>query len=174
MMTDHEFENEIRKHQQLVSEVLMKVCVLLLDRAATHDLSKFSEPERSAFMEITPNLKKFEFGSKEYKDALAQMKPALDHHYAVNKHHPEFNAFNGFAVGDDLIKGMDFIDMIEMFADWSAAAARNKGGNFGKSVDINAKKFNFDNGVDGQLAQLFRNTHGLVEQSIVLSPEENK
>ena len=29
------------------------------------------------------------YGSDEYKACLTEMKPALDHHYAANRHHPE-------------------------------------------------------------------------------------
>jgi len=38
---------------------------------------------------MTPKLAGSTYGSEEYKAFLGQMKPALDHHYAVNDHHPE-------------------------------------------------------------------------------------
>ena len=36
----------------------------------------------------TDNLANIEYGSDEYKAELEALKPALDHHYAVNSHHP--------------------------------------------------------------------------------------
>lgn len=58
-------------------------------RAVLHDESKLKEPEKSVFDEMTAKLKDSTYGSDEYKGFLAAMKPALDHHYAHNSHHPE-------------------------------------------------------------------------------------
>jgi hypothetical protein len=66
------------------------------------------------FDQWTPRLKELEFGSDEYKDALAHMGEALKHHYENNRHHPE-HFENG-------IDGMNLIDVIEMVCDWKAAA----------------------------------------------------
>ena len=49
-----------------------------------------------------------------------KFKPAIDHHYANNRHHPEHWP-NG-------INDMTLMDLIEMLADWKAATARNKNG----------------------------------------------
>ena len=69
----------------------------LTRRANIHDKSKLEEPEKSMFDEWTPNLKRVEFGSEEYKQALEGMGEALKHHYQVNRHHPEHyeNGVNG-------------------------------------------------------------------------------
>jgi len=46
------------------------------------------------------------------------MKPAIEHHYKNNRHHPEhFN--NG-------IDEMNLVDLIELLCDWKAASERNK------------------------------------------------
>lgn len=58
-------------------------------RAEKHDRSKLSDPEKAVFDEFTPKLRASTYGSDEYKSFLAAMKPALDHHYASNSHHPE-------------------------------------------------------------------------------------
>lgn len=82
-------------------------------RAEVHDLSKFHPPERETFEVFTPKLKTLVYGSDEYKQALADMGTGLQHHYAVNSHHPEYHE-NG-------VLGMSLMDLIEMFCDWVAA-----------------------------------------------------
>lgn len=42
------------------------------------------------FTRFTPRLKGMTYGSPEYKQCLAEMGPGLRHHYAANRHHPEF------------------------------------------------------------------------------------
>jgi hypothetical protein len=76
----------IRRVQTLLSDVVER----LIQRAIVHDASKLEEPEASVFDEFTPKLKDSIYGSEEYKQFLAEMKPALDHHYANNSHHPEY------------------------------------------------------------------------------------
>lgn len=65
---------------------------------------------------------------------MAGLKPAIEHHYQVNSHHPEHYP-DGFA-------GMSLLDRIEMYCDWKAAVKRNKNGDLNKSIEINAKRFN--------------------------------
>ena len=74
------------------------------------------------------------------------MKPALDHHYRFNKHHPEYYA--------DGIKGMNLIDLVEMFCDWLAATKRHKDGDIFESIKINKARF----GYSGLLETIFLNT----------------
>lgn len=61
----------------------------LIDRQRVHDQSKLVSPEKEAYDVMTPRLAGSTYGSDEYRAMLAEMKPALDHHYAVNSHHPE-------------------------------------------------------------------------------------
>lgn len=112
-----------------------------------HDASKLQEPEKSAFDRMTPKLKGLTYGSQEYKDALAELKPALDHHYANNSHHPEHWKLNG-------INGMDLMDLVEMLCDWKAATMRHADGDFGKSMEISEKRFE----IGWQLMQILHNT----------------
>lgn len=67
----------------------MAVVTDLLRRSWEHDRSKLESPERETFDEFTPKLTATTYGSEEYRSFLAAMKPALDHHYAHNSHHPE-------------------------------------------------------------------------------------
>lgn len=80
---------ETHKHIHQVRTLMTKVIVNLMDRADVHDQSKLVSPEVEAFDENTPKLAATTYGSDEYKASLAAIKPALDHHYAENSHHPE-------------------------------------------------------------------------------------
>jgi hypothetical protein len=124
----------------------------LQQRQMEHDQSKLVSPEVEIFDEYTPKLKNSTYGSEEYKSFLAGMKPALEHHYAKNNHHPEHYA--------DGIKGMSLLDLIEMICDWKAATLRHNDGDIRKSIEINQKRF----GYSDELKQIFLNTLGIVEK----------
>jgi hypothetical protein len=123
----------------------------LVERGEYHDQSKLREPELSTFVEFTPKLKHSTFGSDEYKGFLKEMKVALEHHYAHNRHHPEHFR--------DGINDMTLIDLVEMLCDWKASSMRHNDGNILKSIDINAERF----GISPQLARILRNTLSLFE-----------
>lgn len=136
-----------QQHINLVRSLLRRAAVELLLRGEVHDLSKFSTEEVQAFVEFTPKLKGSTYGSEEYKGFLRDMKPALDHHYANNRHHPEH-------FGDEGLGGMTLFDVLEMFLDWTASSRRHADGDIMRSIDINEKRF----GMSEQLAKIFRNT----------------
>lgn len=134
--------NHIRRVQQILAEFANA----LVHRGIVHDTSKLLEPEKSTFDRVTPLLKGSTYGSDEYKGFLAEMGPALRHHYDNNSHHPEFH--------DDGVAGMDLFDLMEMVADWKAAGERHADGSFARSIDVNTKRFN----LDPQLASILLNT----------------
>lgn len=78
------------EHIYLVMKLLGSAQVELMRRQFTHDQSKLYPPEVSTFTEFTPKLATSTYGSEEYKSFLKKMKPALDHHYTHNRHHPEY------------------------------------------------------------------------------------
>jgi hypothetical protein len=82
-------EAETLKHIRRVQQLLGTLAADLIRRAGCHDASKLESPEREVFEEFAGKLKGSTYGSEEYKGFLAAMKPALDHHYAANPHHPE-------------------------------------------------------------------------------------
>ena len=139
-----------QKHIRRVGELVSKVIKELLDRATHHDSSKLESPEVEAFTEFTPKLAETTYGSDEYKGFLAQMKPALDHHYANGRHHPE-HFKNG-------IDDMNLIDIVEMLCDFKAASERHNDGNIRKSLEINADRF----GLSPQLVKILENTSDLL------------
>lgn len=133
-------------HIHNVQEWIFKVVAELQKRALTHDASKLDYPEKDIFDEVTPKLRGLTYGSKEYFGQLAGMKPALDHHYSHNRHHPEGHP-NG-------VDGMDLVDLLEMLCDWKAATERHADGDIEKSLEINTKRFN----LSPQLLSILKNT----------------
>lgn len=134
------------KHIQTVSRILHRVVMELLKRADTHDESKLHSPEVELFTEYTARLATSTYGSPEYNEFRKQMKPALDHHYAHNPHHPEYHK-NG-------INDMTLVDLVEMLADWKGASLRHNNGNIRRSIEINAGRFD----ISPQLAKILENT----------------
>ncbi len=134
------------EHIYQVNRLINSICMLLIDRSRIHDQSKLKSPEKEIFDEQTPKLASSTYGSSEYKDLLKEMKPALDHHYSQNRHHPEY-----FSEG---IKDMNLVDLIEMLCDWKAATLRHTDGDILKSLEINQKRFGFSD----ELKQIFLNT----------------
>ena len=137
---------ETCKHMDQVYNFLNIFTHILDTRALAHDISKLNSPEKEIFDVYTEKLRGLTYGSDEYKACLAGMKPALDHHYAENTHHPE-HFENG-------IFDMSLLDVCEMFFDWWAATKRHADGDILKSIQINEKRFQ----INPQLSEIFRNT----------------
>ena len=134
-------------HINRVRELIEVATDNLYNRATVHDASKLEEPEKSTFDACTAKLKAMAYGSDEYKAAIAELKPALDHHYKANSHHPEFYE-NG-------VDGMSLFDVVEMLLDWKAATERMKGGgDIRRSLEINTDRFK----LSPQLASILANT----------------
>lgn len=142
--------NETFRHIERVRN-LLNACVFdLLRRGEQHDQTKLESPEVEAFTEYTPKLADCTYGSDEYRGFLEAIKPALQHHYAHNRHHPEHHK-NG-------INDMNLLDVLEMLCDWKAASERHNDGNIRKSIEVNANRF----GLSPQLVQIMENTADLL------------
>jgi hypothetical protein len=137
---------DMLNHRKEVSAGMALFIAELATRSAFHDESKLSPAELPVFEEATKKLKGLTYGSDEYKAQLSAMKPALDHHYANNRHHPE-HFENG-------INGMNLVDLIEMFCDWQASVKRHADGDIMRSIEVNQDRF----GMSEQLVQIFKNT----------------
>lgn len=133
-------------HIKRVNELMIMAAMELLRRASIHDNSKMESPEKELFDEYTPKLASCTYGSEEYKSFLTALKPALDHHYANNSHHPEHYP-NG-------VNGMNLFDLIEMFLDWKAASERHNDGDIMRSIEINKERF----GLSDQVVDILKNT----------------
>lgn len=137
---------ETKEHIRRVSELLRDAYERLQQRSFDHDRSKLETPEKECFDEVTGALRGLTYGSPEYKAQLVKLKPALDHHYAHNSHHPEHYP-NGIA-------GMSLLDLLEMMIDWKAASERHADGSIERSLRVNKDRF----GIQSQLQQVLENT----------------
>jgi hypothetical protein len=151
-MTLDECRVETQKHIDKVRKYIRFFTDKLTSRGENHDASKMESPEVELFAEHTERLSEIDYGSEEYKKELEALKPALEHHYAVNRHHPEH-----FPNG---INGMNLVDLVELIADWKASSERHNNGNLLKSIEINAKRFN----IDDQLTQILLNTARMMDE----------
>lgn len=140
------------RHIERVRNLLNSCISDLMIRGQKHDQSKLDSPEVELFTEYTPKLSACSYDSDEYKAMKKAMKPALDHHYANNSHHPEY-----FKNG---IEDMNLLDVLEMLCDWKAASERHNDGNIRKSIEINANRFN----MSPQLARIMENTVDLLSK----------
>lgn len=179
---------ETLAHIRKVQDNLNTFALDLIDRGGKHDHSKLQDPERAAFDHLTPRLKGLTYGSSEYKSSLREMKPAIDHHYSVNDHHPEFfhswecanpgckcgvryttedqpdkcDACEGTEFknrGD--IEQMNLMQLVEMLCDWKAAVERHEDGDIMKSFEINEKRFSIPQPIMGLLRRTARDLWGI-------------
>jgi hypothetical protein len=138
------------RHIERVRNLLNRCIADLLERGEKHDQTKLEAPEVELFTEYTPKLAACTYGSEEYQGFLKAIKPALDHHYANNRHHPEHHKHG--------VNDMNLLDIVEMLCDWKAASERHHDGNIRKSIEINANRF----GLSPQLVKILENTADLL------------
>ncbi len=149
-MSEETVRKETQEHIDTVGRNIDKFIEELKIRKDMHDRSKLEAPEFETFVEFTPKLKHSTYGSDEYNQFLKDMKPALDHHYSNNSHHPEYH--------DNGINGMTLVDLFEMLADWHAATQRHADGDIMRSIELNKDRFE----ISDQLCDILRNTAELL------------
>lgn len=152
---------DTHEHIGKVRTYLSRFVTKLLARADAHDASKLEPPELEVFNEFTPLLQTLDYGSDEYKAALAGMSEGLEHHFALNPHHPEHH--------EKGVRGMTLVDVVEMLCDWKAASERVRrptpaaagrpdapayGDSFLESIRLNQKRWGFSD----ELADILTNT----------------
>jgi len=137
-------------HINRVQDLLNLAAEKLQHRGRIHDASKLEEPEKSAFDRLKAlSLSGMAYGSEEYRACLRAEKPAIQHHYKANSHHPEFYE-NG-------VDGMSLFDVLEMLLDWKAATERMKdGGDIRASLTINRDRFKLSPQLESILANTIR------------------
>jgi hypothetical protein len=102
----------------------------LVDQAEEHDASKFEEPEKSPYIELTW-AKKLEKETGRKFDSTPEITQATLHHIKNNRHHPEFHLEDKTKANlsstnrDESIECVDAtnmpdLDVAEMVADWQA------------------------------------------------------
>lgn len=137
---------ETMRHIEKVRNYLNSVIRNLLNRAEKHDQSKLESPEVEVFTEYTPQLEHLTFGQADYAECKKKMAPALEHHYARNRHHPEHHK-NG-------VNDMTLLDLIEMLVDCKSSSERQNNGNLFKSMESLGNHF----GMSAQLIRIMENT----------------
>ncbi len=167
---------ETLAHIKRVQDLLLDCIEDIAERAKIHDASKLFPPEKALFDTVPFRLKGVTYGSPEYKACLADLKPALDHHYANNRHHPEFHVrkvciicfktfpknyaaqcdecTNGTFTEEFSVDGMNLIDVLEMLMDWKAASERHADGCIFRSIKVNTERFK----LSPQLVSILTNT----------------
>ncbi len=146
-MSVYDSAADTNDHIKKVRLNIVDVMANLYRRKFHHDESKLEEPEKSAFDLATPKLKGMAYGSDEYRAILREIKPALDHHYSFNDHHPEHFS--------DGIRGMSLMAIMEMLCDWRAAGQRHDPPTpFEKSIAINIDRFK----IPQYFSEIIRNT----------------
>lgn len=161
-MSSYDSRPDTLAHIRRVQDLISDVHANLNYRAIIHDESKLESPEVEAFDAETPKLKELTYGSDQYKAALGRLGEALDHHYAVNPHHPEYWAYDvdaGVVNQEQLSSGeaisrMSLVSLIEMLVDWKAASERHDDGDIRRSIEVNADRF----GYGDQLKSVFIHT----------------
>ena len=141
-----EFIKDLVQHKAWVAENMQVAANDLFRRAAIHDNSKFEPEEFEPYEEAFPNLQKYAYGTEELRAELRKIKPAIHHHFSVNRHHPEY-------FGETGINGMNLIDVLEMVCDWMAASKRSQTG-IAKGLEINKERY----GIDDQLFEIIKHT----------------
>ena len=146
MYTKEDCVRDTTRHIKQVRDNLEVIIEHLHNRALHHDESKLSNAEIDGFITYTPKLKASTYGSEEYQTYLKELKPILEHHYRHNRHHPE-HFENGY-------RGMNLVDLLEMFCDWLASTQRHADGNMSTSIELGQQRFDMSD----DLAQIFKNT----------------
>jgi len=134
------------RHIETVRNYLNLMIRELLFRGEHHDQSKLEAPEARLFDEHTAKLRTLTYGTPEYEESLRALEPALLHHYANNRHHPQ-HFRNG-------IEDMTIIDLVEMLCDWKASSLRQQDGNILLSLEENKERFH----ICEQLYSVMKNT----------------
>ena len=134
------------RHMETVRNYLNAVICELLLRGEQHDQSKLEPPEVEAYDRITDGLLGLTYGSEAYRAVLKAVAPAISHHYACYRHHPEHF--------QDGYREMTLVDLLEMLCDWKAATLRHADGDIYRSIEINQQRFGFC----GEIARMLHNT----------------
>jgi len=133
-------------HVSEIQEALEEMSSELRKRGLAHDRTKFQELEFDAFTSTRLRFKKVDYGTPEYKALVDEIKPVVDHHYANNRHHPNYHEHG--------INSMTLIDIAEMLADWKVAARRSPNNKFKDTLEFAFNK----HGISKQLGQIIKNT----------------
>jgi hypothetical protein len=103
--------HETWRHIHRVMQFMNRFAVAMLDRALRHDQSKLAPPEVALFA-AAPPLGPIAYGTPAYEESRRRIMPALEHHYAHNRHHPEHWPTPSGAEIDDLREDIAVLESI--------------------------------------------------------------
>lgn len=158
----------ILKHKKSVKEKLFFLIKELSKRAEVHDDSKLQQPEINWLIEMDRE-PRYPYGSKEYFEKMKRWSKFFEHHYKMNRHHPDHFESLG-------ILGMTLVDLAEYLCDIISYFDEMHVADAIKTIEDQQARF----GLDEQLAQVLKNT--LIEyytwigneKPIALEPGESK
>lgn len=130
------FEERTAHHIELVQKAAQKIADKfsqfsdLPEKAKEHDVSKYEEPERTPYIDLTWAQKLKNEQGREF-DPSPEIQKATFHHVKHNSHHPEYHLKDKSEVIIDPkdrdkskkcvdASNMPDIDLAEMVADWQA------------------------------------------------------
>lgn len=143
--TEQDYVEDTQRHIQDVQVLLGRFITQLHLRAEVHDATKLQHPEKEILRKHSHELDKCSYGDESYMFHLEKVQEAIQHHYKHNNHHPEHYE-NG-------IRGMNLLDVVEMFFDWCASAKKH-GNSIESSIGIGQERFD----ISDDLTQIFTNT----------------
>lgn len=143
--TEQEYLEDTKRHIHDVQMLIEQFIIQLQHRAETHDASKLVNPEKDILRKYSHELDNSSYGDETYEHHLNKVREAIQHHYQHNSHHPEHY--------DDGIRGMNLLDIVEMFFDW-CATARKYNNNVESSIRYGQERFDMSD----DLTQIFINT----------------
>lgn len=137
------------EHRKKVRDVLQLAVQEILSRGRMHDDSKYDPVEMDSYVEPVwaLNHEEVSYGSERYKELTALMGPGWEHHKTTNDHHIEFLRCA------DPVPSLNLFILLEMCADWIAAASR-RGNDPALALDGIKAKYP----LDAQVEALMRNT----------------
>lgn len=154
METDNSTVSYTKAHIENVKAKMSFFASVLAMRGENHDKSKLLEPEVYGWMTMDRE-PKYPYGSKEYYDKMHRYNEVIQHHYAVNSHHPEHFS--------DPNTQMDLIDLIEMLCDWFSYKGEISWLDGYNRILQQCERFHLDNTIKSLLLNTFR--HFLVKSS---------
>lgn len=170
---------ETHEHISNVRKFLNLIIAALQERAVNHDYTKTVSPELEYSDEYTPKLNAITYGSKEYQESLDALKPALEHHYANNRHHPEWILYHGLE--NEVFKPIDGYEDIYAVSNWGRvkSLAREIVRRSGRKIRVEERFLKANLSPTGRLRiQLqfegeFKNmlVHRLVAEAFIPNPE---
>lgn len=134
MKVDIEVLTDTLMHVAEVQERLEDMIHDLRKRGLCHDRTKFQELEFDTFCRTRPRFKGVKFGTPDYDAVVEEAREAVEHHHHHNRHHTTYY--------DGGIEDMNLLDVLEMLADWRAAARRSKGQSFEESLPKAFERYN--------------------------------